>query len=243
MRKTLYILVLFLAASCSKINPGDCFKNSGATTTESRDITEFRYLHMQDNVDVYITYSQDYAIEVRAGKNIIGGIKTEVSGQRLSIRNDNSCNWVRSYDRPLEVHVKTPVLDSIVYMASGNLTFTNQFRSDSIKLDVLEGAGSISLWLDMQRSKFNLHYGTVDLNVKGYSNVSFLYSGGYGPANLRNLSTAFSFLTSNSTNNCYIRASLELEATIQNVGDVHYWGDPATLSLDRSGSGNFIKRN
>lgn len=242
IKRLLYISFLVLTAiACSK-NPGDCFKGSGSITTESREIEPFRYLMMENNVDVFLTYSTAQSVEVRAGKNIIAGIKTIVDDQTLTIRNDNTCNWVRSYDKPIEVYISTPVLDSIVYQASGNLTSTNRFFGDSLKLDILEGAGSISLWIDMHRATFNLSYGTADLTVKGYSHISYVYSEAYGPADLRNMRSEFTYLTNNSTNNCYVWASLEAEVVIENVGDVYLWGDPPTVAKWGSGSGQLYKQ-
>ena len=243
MKKIIYIILLsLLLVSCEKLNPGDCFKNSGQVKEEKRELATFSYLNMNNNVDVFITYAPSYSVVVRAGSNVIPGIKTEVSQNTLTITNENSCNWVRSYDKPIEVHISTPVLDTIVYQASGNLTFVNEFRADSIKLDVLEGAGSIHLWLNTTISTCNLHYGTADLNVKGTVHISYLYSGGYGPADLRNLSTGYTFMTSNSTNNCFVNCSGELEVKLNNVGDVYYFGNPPTVSLFGTGTGMLIKQ-
>jgi hypothetical protein len=242
-RNIIYILIfMLLATACSKMNPGDCFKSTGEVTTEARDASAFRFLHIYNNVDVFLSYGAEYSIEVHAGKNIMNGIKTRIDDNTLSIKNENTCNWVRSYEKPLEVYITTPTLDSIVYQASGNLTSTNQFSTDSLKLDVLEGAGTIDLNVNASRSTYNLHYGTVDLNVRGYSHISYLYSGGYGPANLRNLRTVYTYLTNNSTNNCFVWSTLSLDVKIENVGDVYYWGDPQIVNFSGTGSGKLIKR-
>ena len=242
VRKQIYILLIILVTmGCSK-NQGGCFTSSGEITTEKREATAFRFIELNNNVDVFLTYAPEYSIEVHAGKNIIKGIKTYVDNNTLVIKNENTCNWVRSYEKPIEVYISTPTLDSIVYQASGNLTSTNQFLTDSLKLDVLEGAGSIDLNVRTDRSTFNLHYGTVDLNVKGNSHIAYLYSGAYGPANLRNLYTVFTFLTNNSTNNCYVWASFQLDAKIENVGDVYYWGDPPIINYSGAGSGKLYKK-
>jgi hypothetical protein len=108
-------------------------------------------------------------------------------------------------------------------------------------LDVLEGAGSINLWLEMQRTKINLAYGTVDLTVKGFSHISHLYSAAYGPAYLNELNTTFTYLTNTSTNNCYVTAELELNVNIYNIGDVYYSGNPVTINSYITGTGNLYK--
>jgi len=223
------------------MNPGDCFKNTGSVTTETREITPYSYIHMNNNVDVFLTHSPEYSIEVRAGKNIIPGIKTELSGKTLTISNENTCNWVRSYDSPIEVYLGLPQIDSIVYQSSGNLTSLNKFSGEEIKLDVLEGGGSINLWLDMVRSSMNLHYGTVDLTIKGYSHIMYLYSGGYGPADLSGTNTEFTYMTNNSTNNCRVKANNTLQVKIANVGDVYYSGDPLEISKIITGDGDLYK--
>jgi hypothetical protein len=243
VRKISLLFIIAMAiSSCSKVNPGDCFKSNGPVTSEEREVSSFTYLELKDNVDVYLTYAPEYRITVRAGKNIIPGIKTELSGYSLTISNENTCNWVRSYESPIEVYLSFPKIDSIHYMASGNLSSTNQLVGDSLNLDVLEGAGSINLWIHMKRSWFYLHYGTADLTVKGYSHINHLYSEGYGPADARDLNTVFSYVTNKSTNDCFVRSSLELEATIDNVGDVYYWGNPPTVSRSGSGSGSLIEQ-
>lgn len=235
------LLILLVSVSCSKMDPVDCFRNSGPVTTEMRGSSAFRYIHMKNNVDVLLKYAPEYAIEVKAGKNIIPGIKTEISNETLTIENENSCNWIRSYESPIEVHISAPQIDSIIYQSSGNLTSVNKFVNDSLKLDVIEGGGSIKLWVDLRIGQFNLHYGTVDLTVRGYSHISYLSSAGYGPANLSGLNTEFTFMTNNSINNCRVRSNYTLHVKILNLGDVYYSGNPSVLATEISGEGMLIK--
>ena len=237
------ILLGVVAFSCSKLNPGDCFTNTGPVSLQTRTAEPFRYLHMKNNVDVFLTWGQEYSIQVRAGKNIIPGIKTTIDRHTLTISNENTCNWLRSYESPLEVYISAPALDSIVYQSSGNLTCLNQYAGDSIQIDVLEGAGSINLWLETHLSRINLHYGTTDLTMRGHAHLSYLFSAGYGPADLSKLETEYTYITNNSTNNCRVRASLELYTEIHNVGDVYYSGDPQQVHSWITGTGQLIREN
>ena len=115
--KIIMILLGVVALSCSKLNPGDCFTNAGPVSLQTRTAEPFRYLHMKNNVDVFLTWGQEYSIQVKAGKNIIPGIKTTIDRHTLTISNENTCNWLRSYESPLEVYISAPALDSIVYRA------------------------------------------------------------------------------------------------------------------------------
>lgn len=235
------LIVLPVVLSCSKSNPLDCFKNTGSITTEERVTAPFTYLILQNNVDIFLSSGPAYSIKVTAGKNILPGIKTELSGQTLTISNENTCNWVRSYESPIEVYLEVPELDSILYQSSGNVTSLNQFKSEYLKVDVIEGGGSINLWVDLHESMYNLSYGTTDLTVRGYSHISHLYSDGYGPANLSQLNTEFAYINNSSTNDIRVRSNLSLQVTIRNVGDVYYSGNPATIGRDITGEGKLYK--
>jgi hypothetical protein len=237
-----FLVILFLTGSCDKKDSAGCFTNTGPLTTEKRESSSFRFIEMNDNVDVYLSYAPQHSIEVRSGKNIIPGIKTDIDNETLRIYNKNSCNWVRSYKTPIEVHVAAPVIDSIVYQSSGNLISSNQFINDSLKLDVLEGGGSIQLWVDLRKGFFNLHYGTVDLNIRGSVHINYLSSRAYGPAKLQDLDTEFTYMSSYSTNNCWVRATNTLHVSIMNVGDVYYYGDPESLQVEIIGEGNLYKQ-
>lgn len=237
----LLLALLFILCGCSKMNPVDCFTNTGPVTTEERESSTFHCIEMNDNVDVYLSHAPDYSIEVRAGKNIIPGIKTKIDNRTLSISNENSCNWIRSYNSPIEVHIGAPQIDSIVYQSSGNLISANQFVSDSLKIDILEGGGSINLWVELEKGFFNMHYGTVDLKVRGHSHISYLSSRSYGPANLKELDTEFTYMSSNSTNDCWVRASNTLDVQILNIGNVYYSGNPATIQKEILGEGHLYK--
>ena len=237
------VFIASFSTACSKLNPGDCFSNTGPVSTQTRTAEPFRYIQMNNNVDVFITYGQEYGITVKAGKNILPGIKTEIEDLTLTISNENTCNWLRSYDSPLEVYITSPGIDSIVYQSSGNLTCLNAYAADSIQIDVLEGAGNIDLWLNTQKSKVNLHYGTVDLSMRGYSHLNYIYSAGYGPADLSKLGTEFTYITNNSTNNCHVKARLSLNAEIHSVGDIYYSGDPVEINSWITGTGRLIKED
>lgn len=239
--KIAIFIIMLLTVSCSKLNPTDCFKSNGTVTTQTREVSPYLYLNMKNNVDVFLTYDNQYSIEVRAGKNIIPGIKTTIANGTLTISNENTCNWVRSYETPIEVYLGIPRLDSIIYQSSGNLISVNKWSGDSIKLDVLEGAGSINLWIDMRKSSLNLHYGTADLIVRGKSHISYLYSGGYGPADLSALETEFTYMTNNSTNICRVRSNLVLHVGIFNVGDVYYSGNPLEITTEITGTGELYE--
>jgi hypothetical protein len=235
------ILILLLTNSCKKEGAG-CFQGAGKTVVEDRPAAGFTTIELQDNINLSLSHSNsNNSVQVESGKNLIKGIKTEISGGVLTIRNENWCNWMRSFDVPLNVHVSVGKLDSLVYRGSGDITCMNHLQNDSIKIDVWEGAGSIQLKLSNEKTKLIVHQGTVDLTISGSSWVGILASNGYGFLDCQALNTQYTYLGTTSPNHCYVNAQQYLSVEINNIGDVYYSGDPRTVDLQTSSTGELIK--
>ncbi|MBG0781188.1 MAG: DUF2807 domain-containing protein [Bacteroidales bacterium] len=236
----LFMLAISIAFSCSK-SPGDCFTTTGEITTESRQLETFNSILMEDNVDVELVAGTAPMVEISAGKNLLEKIETTVIEGELIIKNNNHCNFVRSYDKPIKAKVYFQEIDSIEYRSIGNLTCLDAINNpDTFKIDVFEGSGNIDLLLDNYLTQLNFHYGTATLKAAGFSQLTYLYQVSYGPIDARNLLSNFAYLENNSTNSTWVRANTILEATINSIGDVYYFGDPQ-IGLSGGGSGGLIR--
>lgn len=233
------LLFVLLSYGCSK-SPGDCFTSTGDVITVERSIESYTGILMRDNIDVELIKSNAPKVEVTAGEHIIDNIITEVIDSELIIKNQNACNFVRSFDKPIKVKVYFQELDSLEYRSNGNLVCLNPIEIDTFKIDVYEGAGRIELDLKTAVSYLNFHYGTAELIVSGFSQVNYIYQASYGPVDARNLVTSFNYLENNSTNNCYVQANIALGATISSIGNVYYWGNP-DIELAGGGSGQLLR--
>lgn len=229
------ILILggLLTNSCKKSDPIDCFKNTGADITESRNASAFYKINLEDNVNLVLTQDSVFSVKVKAGKNIISKIETTIDNKELTIKNNNSCNWVRSFDREVIVYVSVNHLNQIEYSGSGDISCTNVIISDSLLLQVKEGAGLVDLTVDVERNYIYFHIGTADIYYRGRSHISYISATSFGPVDARNMSSTFTFMANNGSNNCYVQADVRLEATIGSLGNIYYAGNPevALVSL------------
>ncbi|MCX6286451.1 MAG: DUF2807 domain-containing protein [Bacteroidetes bacterium] len=242
--KTLrYWFIFILAAlsgsistvSCTK--GGKCFSNSGTVIMQERPVSAFDSIDLGDNVNLILTQDSVDKITVEAGSNIISGITTEIHNKQLSIRNLNTCNWVRSYNKPLNVHVSVHRLWKIYYNAAGNVTSTNTLTGDSIKTEVWGGCGTIDLNLSYNKGWFIMNMGTADYNFHGRCDIADFYLNDMGLIQAKDLTTRYCSVTNRGTNNCYINVKVSLWAIISNIGSVYYTGDPTTVGGKITGSG------
>lgn len=221
--------------ACSKA--GKCFSNSGSVIQEARQVSPFDSIDLGDNVNLILTQDSVDRITVEAGSNIISGITTETVNRQLLIRNLNTCNWMRSYEKPLNVYVSFRRFWKLSYNGAGNVSCTNTMNMDSVKLEVFGGCGTIDLTLSSNKGWFVMNMGTADFQLHGRCDIASFYLNDMGLIQAKDIKTKYCSVNNSGTNNCYVNVSTVLYAVIQNIGSVYYTGDPASVGGKITGSG------
>jgi hypothetical protein len=236
-----FAVILIFLLGCSKDN-GVCVSSTGKTIIQDRVTQPFHTIEVYDNINLILT--QDSVLDkitVEAGENLIDGITTKLDSGRLVIRNENSCNWLRSFEVPVNVYLTFTRLDTIVFQAAGNINCTNDWTNESVILDVIEGSGQINLKLQAFRTYIIAKYGTTNIQLSGYSQITTLISYSFGPLHAENLASKFTYVSSYSSNDMFVYSSVDLQVEIGNIGDVYYTGNPATISTNIYNEGRLIE--
>lgn len=248
-KRYLFILINYslmlssmMFSSCQKMDPLDCLKSTGKDITIERSVSEFNKIVLNDNVNLVLSQGDDYSISISGGENLLDKIKTDISSQTLDISNENSCNWVRSFDREVTVYAQVKNLNGIDYRGSGDISCENQIRGDSLALNIWEGAGKVEMNVNMNRNYIYFHIGTADVYYSGYSHLSYISLSSFGPIYADEMKTVFSYIGNGGSNECYIYAVNTLEANITSIGNIYYKGNPS-ISLNDLGDGELINNN
>ena len=227
-------------SSCRK-SGSDCFTSTGSVIKQARIISDFDTIIANQNVDIILTQDTVNSVVVEAGEKIIGGITTSIENRQLVINNTNTCNWVRSYDKPLNVYVHVKNLRKIWYLSAGNITSTNVLTSGFFMLDVWGGCGSIDLSLNVNQGFIYEHQGTADITIRGRAISTSIVSGDFGFLQLKDFQSAYTYVSNSGTNDCYIYAGKYLEARILSIGNIYYTGNPDTVRANITGTGQLIE--
>lgn len=235
-----FLILLMGLNSCKKGDPTDCFKSTGTDITQERPASSFDKIVLNDNVNLVLTQGDDFSISVTGGKNVLKKIRTDIDDRVLKIENRNSCNWMRNFDREITVYANFKSIQEIEYRGSGDISCANTIVQDSLMLQVWEGAGKVEMDVEMERNYIYFHIGTADVYYRGTAHLSYVTGSSFGPIYAQNLSSTFTYIASNGSNNCYVQANTRIEATISSLGNIYYWGDAEEL-LSKTGSGKLIK--
>lgn len=222
-------IIVILAAllpslSCRKESRWDCFKRTGDITTELRVLPEFDKIRVEDNVHVYITQDSIFEVKVEGGENLIPLVKTEVRDGEIFIRNDNRCNWARSYDPLLIVHIKMPVVKYITSHSAGTVKSMNTITTESFDYRTTS-LGDMDLTVNNKQVIGHMH-GAGDIYIRGTSDHHACHIIGNGFVRAADLTTKYTWIFSNTTGNIYVTASDLLQAELHGAGDLIYKGNP-----------------
>lgn len=259
----LFISILTSITACKK-GAFDWLQPVGKTVEKTVGLSSFQALLLTADVDVVfhkVSSTDSCKVVFEAGENvidqvafsfekyvqefakdtlIIGGdtsIYTPThSYKRLIINNESLCKGLKKIDLYFDT------LANIEYRSNGSLKFRNPIDTDTLMINIYEGSGTISLWVEgLKWSSLNFHFGTAELFAKGDSKINYIYQASYGPIDARNLQTDFSFLENRSDNHCWVRVNNSLEAKINGNGNVYYYApNPDIVQLSGTGNGKLL---
>ena len=235
-RKLLIISALcFLAAfsSCKKAP-----LTVGPTVFQVRELPDFTEVHVNDYINLSLVRSDTCYIEITTGKNIIDNITTEVNNGILTICNTTTCNWLRPYDYKCEATLYFKDITNFIFAASGTLetanNYTGVFPSPAYyRFEVHGGSGDIDLNINNCNDlRVVYQHGTSHLNIHGSNNNGFvIFKRSYGIIDAINYDAEVVHVTTESPSDCFISASSEIEAEINDLGNIYYKGDPDSIQV------------
>jgi len=236
------VFVSVLLFSCGK--ESSCLKSTGDNTFETRTISKnITQIELEDNVDVVINYSSTASLRVEGGGNLIPYIVTDVDGSNLKIANDNSCNFLRSYDDKVTVHLALPNLKNIKSFGYGNVTSANTLRYTKLSLEMDDAMGSFKLDLDVDEIAIVQHTGAADVTLTGIADKAYLYTHGNGWFFAKDLTAKDAHVNNEGTGDVIVNASNNLLMELYAIGNIDYYGNPISVTVSQhSGSGAIRKK-
>jgi Putative auto-transporter adhesin, head GIN domain len=234
------LITLFsLVTGCNKENAPDCFQSAGEDRTIVRDIEPFESIDISDYIQIELLDTNFTAVEITGPKNLLPEVITEVKDGKLIIRNDNTCNFTRSFKREITVRICSPEFRNIQNHGTGNLKSINTLNGNVFKLENRDAAGRIELDLDVDTASVYTHTGVCDVVMKGRAFKTVLFEQGVGYTDARNLQSDYTYINNSSLNDIYASARLYLFGYVKFSGNIYFSGNP-TIDQEIDGQGRLI---
>lgn len=235
--KTKYILFgIFLTTLIASCN--NCIKGSGYVVTSVRPTPAFKSVISNGDFNIYLTQSTSNEVKIIGDDNIVTQIETTVNNDVLTITyKDNKC--IKKADR-LDIFISAPLFVGINLEGSGNVRSTNRLKSTDLIL-IVNGSGRMSINDSCGSATVQLK-GSGYLTLNGEAKNQSISLNGSGNINAAGFVTKNSnvYLSGSGTVNVF--ATQNLYANLSGSGSIFYYGYPASVNKDVSGSGTVESR-
>ncbi len=241
-----FIFLLVIVSSCKKAEDRSCFKSKGKEI--SREISvdqDIDSLKLYDNLFYTLIQGDEAKIVLSGGENLLSHIEILADDGTLSIRNNNKCNFLRSYKNKIHALIYVDSIRFIYYEGAKELKSEGTLSSNELRLVITDGAGDVDLTLKNGYTSAVVTHGFGNFTLRGETLTAFLSCNTNSYCDTRSfITTGALFVNSNTVGNMRINANTDyLEATIQQRGNVEYIGDPNTKIVKGEGKGKLIDLN
>ena len=242
-----FFLVPIFFISCKKEEDRSCFKTTGSLIDKIFSLGSFSQLDLGPYIQYELIQDTINFIEISSGENIINFILSDIEGEKLILKNNNKCRFLRYKKEKVTAKIHFKTLNSIFYHGSEPLISkdTLDFSETTLTLNANETSGSINLKLKAKTIYLNNSNGTPDIELSGSCNfftIDFSANGTFLAKNLFvkdsiYLHYASSLYSELKSSNC------KLKAELSGIGDVGYFGVPSIILTNYYNSGRLIDKN
>jgi hypothetical protein len=241
------LVFTFLLISCNGDNVPDCFQNAGDLVRKTVDVPEFTTLTVFENLNVVLKQGGEQLVEVETGEYLLNDVSASVEDDRLILRNENSCNYVRDYGL------------TTVYITSPNLTEIRSSTGLLISSDGVLEYPSLSLIAESFNNPetettdgsfdLNLNSTTARIVVNGIAyfklqgnteNFNVTVAAGDSRIEAENLVSTHVMVSHRGSNDVFVNPQQSLSGVISGTGDVISVNTPPEVDVEEIFNGRLI---
>ncbi len=234
------LLLIFLSSilllSCDIIG-GERVDGNGNLTTENRQLSGFKNVSSSGPMDVVLTQSSNFSVQVKGDENLLPYITTTTEGNTLKIKVKPGYNL--HPEKNLQVFISAPLFTEISSDGSGNISTENTLSNTDKMSFELSGSGNIDAKIDAPAVESHTS-GSGNVSFSGKANEADMSVSGSGDIHCFGLTSEHTSITINGSGNADVYATKQLDVNVNGSGDVRYKGG-ASVNSHINGSGSASK--
>ncbi len=247
VKSYLVLLGSFLAISCNSINAPDCIQNAGDIVRQEVSMPEFSSITVFEKLNLVLTQGDTQLVEIETGEFLIDEVFAEVEGERLILRNENTCNFVRDFGITT-IYVTAPNITEIrsstggLISSNGVLDYNNlSLVSESFNNPETETTdGSFNLELVSETVSI-LTNGIAFFQLAGTAaNFNITVAAGDSRIEAENLIANNVNLNHRGSNNIFVNPQQRISGVIRGNGDVISSNRPPEIEIEELFNGRLI---
>lgn len=238
IRNIIFIFWLLINASCKKDSA--CFHSYGKDTSFSISTSPYDSVVVSGDFNLNLIQSNEYRVEIVGGENNAKFIEIEHENEKLTLSNRNKCNWLRDYDKELQVNL---YFEDLYEIRSTGQTYI--YNDTPLILDTLfvhiTGVGDIKLSFDSLNYLWSEMYVLGDLELEGNMNTLNCNVTSFGNLKAKNLRANNLFIETSNEGDAHIYPMQFTKATCSSIGNIFYYNEGEVVEILESGKGKYLK--
>jgi hypothetical protein len=249
----MWILLLFIGSilmlGCNSENAPDCFQSAGDMVRVNVDLPSFTNITVFENLNLVLRDGDEQRIEIETGEFLLNEVTAEVEGNRLILRNENNCNFVRDFGLTT-IYVTSPNIQEIrsstglLISSDGVLNYPNlSLVSESFNNpETVTTDGSFDLQLVSENVSIVVN-GIAFFQLSGATtNFNVTIAAGDSRIEAENLIAENVRVNHRGTNDILINPQQSISGIIRGFGDVISSNRPPEISVEETFNGRLIFR-
>jgi hypothetical protein len=228
------ITALFLSSCNFDLNFGSGVTGNSTVAEESRSVTEeFTEVHASEGLDVYVTQSDQFSIEVEADENVIDLIGTDIKDGELRI------HCIENIGRATKkIYVTLPEITSLESSSGADLSVTETITATDLNLHASSGS---DLSIEVEAQDITAHTSSgADIRISGKTQHLKADASSGSDIKAQELLAETCNAEASSGADISVNVSEKLVAVASSGADVKYTGD-ASVESTKSAAGSIRK--
>ncbi len=233
------LLLVLLVFGCDKEDAPDCFQTTGEMVEKEVELSSFGEIIVYDRVNLFIQQGPRQQVIIKTGKNLIGDISARVEENRLILKNNNSCNFFRDYNKT-DVYVTVPDLTWLQNAGNTVIKSVGELHFPNIWLRSLNQEEKKGVYTN---GDFDLNLVSESIRITGDDFSNFYLSGstknlnlfiaaGDGRVEAQALSAETVEIMHRGTNKLFVNPQQVLKGEIRSTGDVISVNRPPVVEVE-----------
>ena len=246
MKKLLYIVLVILIVACDSEDTGDCFQKAGSIIQQEITVSSFDKILVNRDIELIITEGITQSLIFETGKNLINDVVAEVVDGRLTLTDNNTCNYIRDYGIT-KVYVTSPniteIRSSTQYEISSDGVLS--YPSLTVLSEDFSAPGAFNVGdfrLQIDNTNFNLVFNNLSVcYITGQTdNLNITFASGTSRFEGRNLIAQKVTVSNRGSNDMIVNPQQEIKGKISGIGDVISVNVPPIINVEEVYRGRLI---
>jgi len=230
--------IIFSVFSCNK---SDCFLKAGNISEETRITGFFDRIEVRGYFKIVLENDSLNKVKIRAKKNFIGNIKTQIKDSVLILEDNTKCNFTRPSEDPPELTIGTNFLREIHVYMPASFSTAGTLKLKTLLLRVYTEISDCNLTTETESLAFEIWANaTGNYYLSGKTQSLNILIDGPGFLDARNLVSDFAAVRTVSMNDIYVNARYFITGNIESSGNIILYGNPSEIKEIGKGEGKFI---